>query len=229
LGAEEIASEGRITLRWRTASEQDNLGFNVYRSDTTEGPWTKLNSDLIPGQGTTSKVHQYEFVDQPVERFRSYYYYLESISTAGIAERYSGTIHGMDDRTVTGSERRVGSVELPVAVRAGAQTLQPGSYELWVQEVVKEAELVNDLGAAEAGRARYIREGTTHLLIRRAAEVLADELMIPVAAADPDGPPIELIMLRPDTAPPAGEPRQLLRLTVRDHGRVLRAFFEPAS
>ncbi|HEX9637201.1 MAG TPA: hypothetical protein VGB99_06690 [Acidobacteriota bacterium] len=219
---------GRITLRWRTASEQNNLGFNLYRSDTPDGPWTRINQDLISGHGTTSQVHQYEFIDQPVERFRSYYYYLESISTSGLAERYSGTIHGIDDRTILGPARPAGSIALPQRLRIHDAILEPGRYDISVQTVEKEAALVNDIGTPDAGRARYVRENTRHLLLQRGGETLADELAIELPA--PEGaPPIAAVWLRADTPPPEAEPRRLYRLTVRDGDRILRIFMEPAD
>jgi hypothetical protein len=237
--ADETTNPGRITLRWRTASEQDNLGFNLYRSDSQDGPWTRINQELIPGQGTTSQVHQYEYVDQPVERFRPYYYYLESISTQGVAERYSGTIIGIDDRTILGSARPGGDWDLPLALRSKDQTLSPGRYQIVLQQVEKEAALVNDIGDPEAGRARYVRENVTHILLQRDGATMADELAIAVAEGQRgqgvEGSTgrgikgIEGVLLRPDQPPPAGEPRRLYRLTVRDGDRILRAFFEPAS
>jgi hypothetical protein len=45
--------EGKVMLRWVTASEFQNLGFNVYRSRTPDGKFTKLNGKLIPGLGTS--------------------------------------------------------------------------------------------------------------------------------------------------------------------------------
>ena len=219
---------GRITLKWRTASEQDNLGFNLYRADTAEGPWRRINEELIPGQGTTSQVHQYEFVDQPVERFRYYYYYLENISTHGVAERYSGTILGIDDRTILGPTRAVGGFDLPLRLQVKERTLEPGRYQIVLQEVVKEVELVNDIGTPEAGRARYLRDNVTHVLLQRGGETVADELAISLPAP-PGAGAVEGVLLRSDAAPPAGEPPQLYRLTVRDGNRILRTFFEPAS
>jgi hypothetical protein len=84
-----------------------------------------------------------------------------------------------------------------------------------------------------------VRENVTHILLQRDGATMADELAIAVAEGQRDQgvegstgrgiKGIEGVLLRPDQPPPAGEPRRLYRLTVRDGDRILRAFFEPAS
>ena len=43
------SSGSSVTLDWNENSEPDIAGYNVYRSDTEGGPYTKLNSNLITG------------------------------------------------------------------------------------------------------------------------------------------------------------------------------------
>ena len=57
--------DGTIVIRWVTESELDNAGFNILRSETREGQFTKLNTQLIAGQGTTSERTAYEWKDKP--------------------------------------------------------------------------------------------------------------------------------------------------------------------
>jgi len=75
------------TVRWTTASEVDNFGYDVYRGDEEDGPFRRLNAQPIPGGGTTDTPQHYEYVDDTIESGRAYYYYVESISMSGARER----------------------------------------------------------------------------------------------------------------------------------------------
>jgi hypothetical protein len=78
---------GKVTIRWRNETEHDNYGFNIYRSEKKEGPFTKLNKEIIPGAGTSSTPKEYVYLDKPLEIGKIFYYYIESISFAGEKER----------------------------------------------------------------------------------------------------------------------------------------------
>jgi len=58
------ASDGKVTLLWRTESEVNNVGSYVYRSDNNDGKYTKVNAGRIPGAGTDSTQHNYYFTDE---------------------------------------------------------------------------------------------------------------------------------------------------------------------
>jgi hypothetical protein len=80
------------TLRWSTASEVDNFGFDVFRSLSEDGPFERVNSETIPGAGTVDTPTRYEFVDTEIEPDRTYYYYVESISLQGEREQFTPII-----------------------------------------------------------------------------------------------------------------------------------------
>ena len=75
---------GAVTLFWRTESEVDNLGFDIYRSDSKDGPFVKVNTLRIPGAGTSGAPHEYEYVDKFVGEGQRYFYYIEDIDFSGI-------------------------------------------------------------------------------------------------------------------------------------------------
>jgi hypothetical protein len=80
------------TLRWKTASEVDNFGFDIYRSISEEGPFERITEEPVAGAGTTDEPQSYVWVDDAIDPSRGYHYYIESISMAGVRERFSPVV-----------------------------------------------------------------------------------------------------------------------------------------
>ena len=80
------------TIRWSTASEVENFGYDVYRGDTAEGPWVRITANPVLGAGTTDEVQKYSYVDREIEPTRGYFYYVESISLGGVREKFTPVI-----------------------------------------------------------------------------------------------------------------------------------------
>jgi len=78
-----------VYLFWETASEIDNLGFNLYRSESKSGTFSLLNDDIIIAEGSPTEGMVYEFIDENVQNRMTYYYMLEDIDIYGIS-----TLHG---------------------------------------------------------------------------------------------------------------------------------------
>jgi hypothetical protein len=85
-------AEYKNTVRWSTASEVENFGFDVYRGDSAEGPWTRLTEQPVLGAGTSDEVHKYEYVDRSIDPHKAYYYWVESISITGVREHFTPVI-----------------------------------------------------------------------------------------------------------------------------------------
>lgn len=81
-----VASEPN-TVRWATASEKDNFGYDVYRGLSEQGPFERINQDTIPGAGTTDIPQHYEYTDSAIQPEVVYWYYVESISLNGDRQR----------------------------------------------------------------------------------------------------------------------------------------------
>jgi hypothetical protein len=81
-----VADKG-VIVKWRTESELNNLGFDVYRSESLDGTFTKVNQTRIAGAGTDGTPHSYLFTDENVEVGKTYYYYIEDISYSGVKNR----------------------------------------------------------------------------------------------------------------------------------------------
>ena len=74
---------GEIVVRWITESEMNNAGFNILRSETRDGEFTKLNTKLIAGQGTTSERTTYAYADTSAKPNVVYYYQIQDVSLEG--------------------------------------------------------------------------------------------------------------------------------------------------
>jgi hypothetical protein len=70
---------GGVKLNWKTASEINNVGFNILRSRSQSGIYAKLNGKMIPA----NREGNYSFVDATAETGSRYYYKLEAIDTRG--------------------------------------------------------------------------------------------------------------------------------------------------
>jgi hypothetical protein len=75
-----------VTVRWRTASEVDTLGFNVYRR-TSSGPLRKVNRALIAAKGGPAGA-SYRFVDRSTRAGVVYTYRLQLVDVDGTRSWY---------------------------------------------------------------------------------------------------------------------------------------------
>ena len=80
---------GKVIIQWSTEAEIDNAGFNIYRAESEYGNYIKINSSLVPAQGSSTQGASYEFVDKDVQNRKTYYYKLEDIDLNG-----TSTMHG---------------------------------------------------------------------------------------------------------------------------------------
>lgn len=80
---------GNVTLHWETGDETDNLGFNIYRSESRNGGFTKINDALIPSQAPKGLGASYAYEDTAIQNGRTYFYKLEDVDINGVK-----TMHG---------------------------------------------------------------------------------------------------------------------------------------
>ena len=94
----------RIILRWETASEVNNKGFEIYRSEGESGEYRRLNGELIMGRGNSHQLERYEYADKEVERGEMYYYRLYSQDFDGTRHEY-GEVVWAEVRGIAGGFR----------------------------------------------------------------------------------------------------------------------------
>ncbi|MEM1203250.1 MAG: hypothetical protein AAGN66_08480 [Acidobacteriota bacterium] len=102
-GAEEKPNN---KLKWSTASEVDNFGYDIYRALDEEGPFERITARPLPGHGTTDETSHYEFIDDAIDPTRTYYYYVESISVDGVRERFTPVIKAKAKQPAPGDEAK---------------------------------------------------------------------------------------------------------------------------
>ena len=115
LSFDAVAGSDFINLEWVTASESDNLGFNLFRglSDDFDAA-VKLNANLIPGNPGSVTGASYEWLDSDVQVGIEYTYWLQDIGLDG-----SVTTHDPDTASPTGG----GSI--PTVPAPGGSTATP--------------------------------------------------------------------------------------------------------
>jgi len=91
------------TLKWSTASEVENFGYDVYRADAEDGPWVRINTKPIAGAGTLDEPSYYQYVDTNIDPTKPYFYYVESISLKGVREKFTPVIKAPAKRPAPGS------------------------------------------------------------------------------------------------------------------------------
>ncbi|MBN2280927.1 MAG: endonuclease [Candidatus Marinimicrobia bacterium] len=77
-----------VLLKWRTESEINNLGFNIYRSANDEENYRKLNITLIEGAGNSSEAYDYAYTDSDIIPGNRYAYKIEDVSSNGQTEMH---------------------------------------------------------------------------------------------------------------------------------------------
>lgn len=82
---EAVIIDGVVSITWTTESELDNAGFNLYRKEYKKEK-IRLNQKLIPGNGDSSRSHNYGYVDDTILSGKTYLYILESVSHSGMIE-----------------------------------------------------------------------------------------------------------------------------------------------
>lgn len=73
-----------IALRWEPVADEDILGYNVYRSLSSEGPFDRVNADIIAGTSY--------FRDEGLAELTKYYYQVEAVASPLVPSQRSVTM-----------------------------------------------------------------------------------------------------------------------------------------
>jgi hypothetical protein len=83
-------SNNAVNLRWSTATEVNNTGFDIERSADKSG-WTKVG--FVSGNGNSNSVRNYSYADNSLTKSGKYYYRLKQVDVNG-SSLYSNTAEG---------------------------------------------------------------------------------------------------------------------------------------
>jgi hypothetical protein len=94
----------QVEVTWRTESEINTAGFNLYRGLSPTGPFdVKVNDRLIPASPDPVTGGEYRFVDRSVRPGVTYYYQLQEVEIDGRVNSYGPIavhVQGLDWRYV---------------------------------------------------------------------------------------------------------------------------------
>ncbi len=78
-----------VEVTWSTATEVDTFGYNLLRSESSEGPFDlQVNSEIIPATGQPVSGSDYRFLDREVKSGLTYFYLLEEVQMDGNVEQF---------------------------------------------------------------------------------------------------------------------------------------------
>jgi hypothetical protein len=79
------------TLTWKT-NDVSNFGYDIYRAESEDGPFVKINARPVPGTLMPGKVQTFGYEDRAIDPRRDYWYYVECITLAGERLRFTPTL-----------------------------------------------------------------------------------------------------------------------------------------
>ncbi len=92
-----VVNNRQVILNWQTASEKNNHGFNVERTEDKSN-WNTIA--FVKGNGTTTETNNYSFSDKAIDGSGTIYYRLKQVDLDG-SYSYSKVISAKNDITPT--------------------------------------------------------------------------------------------------------------------------------
>lgn len=78
-----------VRVTWKTETEMNTAGFNLYRSTSPDGPFTeKVNAELIPPSADPLTGKEYTYMDTTAQAGVTYYYQLQEVEQSGAVNKF---------------------------------------------------------------------------------------------------------------------------------------------
>jgi hypothetical protein len=180
--AANVIRDNQVEVAWRTASETNNYGFEIYRKRGDAGEWAKVS--FVQGHGTTLAPQSYTYVDAGLG-FGKYIYQIKQVDLDGKSQ----TFPEMSVNVGVGPDRFVLAQNYPnpfnpstivefVVPQSGFATMKV--YNVLGQEVASLFE-----GNAEAGKINTARFNASNLpsgmyfyMLRSAGKVESKRMLL---------------------------------------------------
>lgn len=73
-----------VRVEWRTETEMNTAGFNLFRGTSPDGPFdVKVNEQLIPPSADPLTGKSYTYIDKTAQAGVTYYYQLQEVEQGG--------------------------------------------------------------------------------------------------------------------------------------------------
>jgi hypothetical protein len=78
-----------VRVTWKTETEMNTAGFNLYRGLSPEGPFdVQVNDSLIPPSADPLTGKEYTYVDRTAQPGTTYYYELQEVERGGGVNKF---------------------------------------------------------------------------------------------------------------------------------------------
>ena len=94
------ATAAGVLLVWRTETENNNLGFNLYRAGSSNNHYIKINQKLIEGAGSSTQSRNYTYLDDRLPETGLYNYQLEGVDVNGYRDAYAAIQVNVESRVL---------------------------------------------------------------------------------------------------------------------------------
>ena len=110
---EASAYQDAVEIKWEVSLEENNAGWNIYRSDRSDGPYKKLNSTPI-----APYKHFYSYRDNTARSNKKSYYKVESTGLGDGKREQHGPVWAIPSRVDYDGSQRVDGFDLIVLSNA---------------------------------------------------------------------------------------------------------------
>ena len=83
LGYTAILKDGFVEIKWRTETEFNTAGFNLYRSLDEKSEKVPVNDTVLPAKGDETRGAEYVYIDSGARNGHTCVYWLEDIDLSG--------------------------------------------------------------------------------------------------------------------------------------------------